>query len=152
MKYQRHAKILELIEKEAIETQEELAERLRQLGFNLTQATVSRDIKELKLIKTMSEDGRSRYAVLDREGMNVSDKLNSIFAQSFVSSDHAGNIVMVRTLPGMAQAAAFALDSLKWPEIVGTIAGDDTIMILCRTEKSSYELVKRFGALTGTTE
>lgn len=151
MKHERHARILELIEKEEIETQEELADRLRKTGMDFTQATVSRDIKELKLIKTMTEDGKSKYAVFEKESVNVTEKLFTILNQSFVASDHAGNIVIVKTLPGMAQAAAFAVDSMKWPEVVGTIAGDDTIMIACRTEKSSNELVKRFTALAGRT-
>ncbi|NLH97782.1 MAG: arginine repressor [Clostridiaceae bacterium] len=147
MKYTRHAKILELIEKYPIETQEELAEKLREHGMDVTQATVSRDIKELRLIKVMSDDGTYRYASITRSENNISNKLLTVFTESFVSCDYANNIVVVKTLPGMAQAAASAVDALKWPEIVGTIAGDDTIMIVCRAEKIAEELVSKFNRM-----
>jgi len=147
MKYSRHAKILEIIENSLIETQEELAEKLKGLGMDVTQATVSRDIKELRLIKVMSEDGRYRYAQISHADNAISNKLLTIFIEAFVSSDYANNIVIVKTLPGMAQAAASAVDSLKWSEIVGTIAGDDTIMIVCRAEKIAEELVNKFSRM-----
>jgi len=147
MKYTRHAKILELIEKYPIETQEELAEKLREHGMDVTQATVSRDIKELRLIKVMSDDGTYRYASITRSESNISNKLLTVFTESFVSCDYANNIVVVKTLPGMAQAAASAVDALRWPEIVGTIAGDDTIMIVCRAEKIAEELVSKFNRM-----
>ncbi len=147
MKYTRHAKILELIEKYPIETQEELAEKLREHGMDVTQATVSRDIKELRLIKVMSDDGTYRYASITRSENNISNKLLTVFTESFVSCDYANNIVVVKTLPGMAQAAASAVDALRWPEIVGTIAGDDTIMIVCRAEKIAEELVSKFNRM-----
>ncbi|MCX7747512.1 MAG: arginine repressor [Clostridia bacterium] len=152
MKYNRHAKILEVIEKNAIETQEELAEKLREMGMDVTQATVSRDIKELRLIKAMTEDGRYRYAPFAQAESTVSNKLLTIFIESFVSSDYANNIVIVKTLPGMAQASASAVDSLKWPEIIGTIAGDDTIMIVCRAEKIAEELVNKFNKMAKINE
>ncbi|HOJ80897.1 MAG TPA: arginine repressor [Clostridiales bacterium] len=147
MKYSRHAKILELIEKYPIETQEELAEKLREHGMDVTQATVSRDIKELRLIKVMADDGSYRYASITRTEGNISNKLLTVFSESFVSCDYANNIVVVKTLPGMAQAAASAVDAMKWPEIVGSIAGDDTIMIVCRAEKIAEELVSKFNRL-----
>ena len=147
MKYSRHAKILELIEQYHIETQEELAERLREHGMDVTQATVSRDIKELRLIKVMSDNGSYRYASISPNESNISNKLLRVFAESFVSCDYANNLLVVKTLPGMAQAAASAVDSLKWADIVGTIAGDDTIMIVCRTEKIAEELVGRFNRM-----
>lgn len=147
MKYSRHAKILEIIEKSFIETQEEIAEKLKELGFEVTQATVSRDIKELRLIKVMTEDGRYKYAPFTQSENTISNKLLNIFSESFVSSDYANNIVILKTLPGMAQACASAIDSLKWPEIVGTIAGDDTIMIICRAEKIAEDLVNRFNKM-----
>jgi len=148
MKYSRHAKILEIIDKEVIETQEELAERLKSLGVEVTQATISRDIKELRLIKVMTEDGRYRYASIEKGENVVTDRLLKVFSESFVSSDYANNIVVVKTLPGMAQAAASAIDSLKWNEILGTIAGDDTIMIVCRAEKIAEDLVNKFNRMT----
>lgn len=147
MKYNRHAKILEIIENNVIETQEEIAEKLKEMGMDVTQATISRDIKELRLTKVMTEDGRYRYASISQNENSVSNKLLTIFSQSFVSSDYANNIVVVKTLPGMAQAAASAVDSLKWPEIVGTIAGDDTIMIVCRAEKIAEKLVDKFNKM-----
>ncbi|HEX3028254.1 MAG TPA: arginine repressor [Clostridia bacterium] len=148
MKYSRHAKILEIIEKNVIETQEEIAEKLKELGMDVTQATVSRDIKELRLIKVMSEDGRYKYAPFTKSDNLVSNKLLTIFSEAFVSGDYANNIVIVKTLPGMAQAAAATVDSLKWSEIIGTIAGDDTIMIVCRAEKIAEELVNKFNKMT----
>ncbi|MDP4181404.1 MAG: arginine repressor [Bacillota bacterium] len=147
MKYSRHAKILELIEKEVIETQEEIAEKLKEMGFDVTQATVSRDIKELRLIKVMMKDGRYKYAPFMPTENMISNKLLTIFAESYVSSDYANNIVVVKSLPGMAQACASAIDSLKWTEVVGTIAGDDTIMIICRAEKIAEEMVNRFSKM-----
>ena len=147
MKYNRHSKILELIERNAIETQEELAEKLKALGMDVTQATVSRDIKELRLIKVMNEDGRYRYAALAQSEGSISNKLLTIFIESFVTCDYANNIVVVKTLSGMAQASAAAVDALKWTEIVGTIAGDDTIMIICRAEKIAEELVNKFNKM-----
>ncbi|AUG57876.1 arginine repressor [Acetivibrio saccincola] len=150
MKYNRQAKILEIIENEVIETQDELADRLKEAGMDVTQATISRDIKELRLIKVLTPDGRYRYATISKEGNIHSDRLITIFSKSYVSSDYANNIVVVKTLPGMAQACAAAIDSLGWTEIVGTIAGDDTIMIVCRAEKIAEELVDRFTRLAKT--
>ncbi len=147
MKYSRHAKILELIEKYQIETQEELAEKLKEHGMDVTQATVSRDIKELRLVKTMVDGERYKYTAITRSDGNISNKLITIFTESFVSCDYANNIVVVKTLPGMAQAAASAVDALKWTDIVGSIAGDDTIMIVCRAEKIAEELVNKFNKM-----
>lgn len=147
MKYSRHAKILELIDKNAIETQEDLAEKLKELGTDVTQATVSRDIKELRLIKVMSKDGRSKYASMEQSDSSNTNRLLTIFIESVMSTDYANNLVVVKTLPGMAQAAASMIDSLKWTEIVGSIAGDDTIMIICRAERIAEELVNRFNKM-----
>lgn len=147
MKYSRHAKILELIDKYNIETQEELAEKLKEVGMDVTQATVSRDIKELKLIKVMTEDERYRYAPVFQIEGTITNRLLTIFTESFVSCDYANNIVIVKTLPGMAEASASAMDSLKWTDIIGTIAGDDTIMIVCRAEKIAEELVNKLNRM-----
>ncbi|HOJ09096.1 MAG TPA: arginine repressor [Clostridiales bacterium] len=144
MKYNRHAKILEIIEQNAIETQEDLVNKLKQEGMDVTQATISRDIKELRLAKVMSDDGKSRYASVTQSESVISNKLLRVFNEAYVSSDYANNIVAVRTLPGMAQAAASVIDSLRWPDIIGTIAGDDTIMIICRAEKIAEKLVEKF--------
>ncbi len=147
MKYNRQAKILEIIEAEVIETQEEIAEKLKALGMDVTQATISRDIKELRLIKVMTSDGRYKYAPFSKTENVVYNRLMTIFTESYASSDYANNIVVVKTLPGMAQASASAIDSLKWPEIVGSIAGDDTVMIICRAEKIAEELVNKFNKM-----
>lgn len=147
MKYNRHAKILEIIEKNIIETQEEIAEKLKEMGMDVTQATVSRDIKELRLIKVLSPDGRYKYAPFSQNENPITNKLMTVFAQSYMSGDYANNIAVVKTLPGMAQACASAIDSLKWPEIVGTIAGDDTVMIVCRAERIAEELISKFNRM-----
>lgn len=147
MKYNRHSKILEIIEKNVVETQEELADKLKEIGMDVTQATVSRDIKELRLIKVLNENGIYKYAPIAKTENILSNKLMNIFSETFVSSDYANNIVIVKTLPGMAQAAASAIDSMKWTEIIGTIAGDDTIMIVCRAEKIAEELVNKFNKM-----
>ncbi len=147
MKYSRHAKILELIERYQIETQEELAEKLKEHGMDVTQATVSRDIKELRLVKTMVDSDHYKYSSMSQNDGNISNKLLTIFTESFVSCDYANNIVVVRTLPGMAQASASAVDALKLIDIVGSIAGDDTIMIVCRAEKIAEELVNKLNKM-----
>ncbi|HBQ64175.1 MAG TPA: arginine repressor, partial [Clostridiales bacterium] len=117
---------------------------LRREGFCVTQATVSRDIKDLKLIKVLTGDGHSRYITSGMgEGQNYG-KLLSIFSESFVSADYSGNIVVVHTLPGMAQASASAVDSLKWPVILGSIAGDDTMMVVCRDPAAAENVATRF--------
>jgi len=147
MKYNRHTKILELIENDIIETQEELVAKLKQSGMDVTQATVSRDIKELRLTKILTKNGRYRYASIAQIDNAISDKLLKVFTESFLSSDYANNIVIIKTLPGMAQAAASAIDSLKWYDIAGTIAGDDTVMIVCRAEIIAEKLVDRFNRM-----
>jgi transcriptional regulator of arginine metabolism len=148
MKYNRHAKILELIDKYVIETQEELAEKLKENGMDVTQATVSRDIKELRLVKVMDANDRYRYASMYQTESNISNKLLNVFAESFVSCDYANNIAVVKTLPGMAQASASTIDALKWNEILGTIAGDDTILIVCRAERIAEKLVDKLNKMT----
>lgn len=147
MKYNRHAKILEIIDNNVIETQEELADKLKDQGMDVTQATVSRDIKDLRLIKVMSSDGRYRYATFSQTENQVSTRLTTILNEAYVSSDYANNIVVVKTLSGMAQAAASSIDSLKWQEILGSIAGDDTLIIVCRAEKIAEEIVNKFNKM-----
>ena len=132
MKVERHSKIVELIGKYAIETQEELAAYLNQAGFNVTQATVSRDIRELKLTKIQGENGKQRYMVLKPQG-NFSDKYIRILRDGYASMDMAQNILVIKTVSGMAMAVAAALDAIRFHEIVGCIAGDDTIMCAVRS-------------------
>lgn len=123
MKVNRHAKIVELIRKYDIETQEELAERLNEAGFKVTQATVSRDIRDLKLTKVPAENGRQKYALLRHDGKEMSEKYIRILRDGFASMDMAENILIIKTVPGMAMAVAAAIDALQWHEIAGCIAG-----------------------------
>ena len=132
MKLERHSKIVELIGKYEIETQEELAEHLKQAGYKVTQATVSRDIRELKLTKVQSENGRQRYMVMQNQTA-FSDKYIRILKDGYVSMDMAQNILVIKTVSGMAMAVAAALDEIHFHEIVGCIAGDDTIMCAVRS-------------------
>jgi len=132
MKYSRHAKIVEIIDHNEIETQEELASRLIVEGFKVTQATVSRDIKELRLIKVLTKSGRYKYASIHQQDAGITDRFIKIFKDSLINIDFAGNMVVIKTLPGAAQAAAAALDALDLKEIVGSLAGDDTIFIVVR--------------------
>ena len=133
MKKSRHQKIKELIEQYEIETQEELADKLREAGYAVTQATVSRDIRELKLSKVPMGDGKQKYTILIHSDHYLSDKYIRVLKDGFVSMDMAQNILVVKTVSGMAMAVAAALDAMKLKEIVGSIAGDDTIMMAVRT-------------------
>lgn len=132
MKVQRHSKIVELIGKYEIETQEELAEYLNKSGYRVTQATVSRDIRELKLSKVQSESGKQRYVILQNKE-TFSDKYIRVLKAGYVSMDMAQNILVIKTVSGMAMAVAAALDAIHFHEIVGCIAGDDTIMCAVRS-------------------
>lgn len=133
MKVNRHVKIVELVNKYVIETQEELTEYLKQEGFQVTQATVSRDIRDLKLTKVQSDDGRQKYVVLKATENALRDKYIRILKDGFVSMDMAMNILVIKTVSGMAMAVAAAIDEMQWYEVVGCIAGDDTIMCAIRT-------------------
>lgn len=132
MKVERHSKIVELIGKYDIETQEELAERLNAAGYRVTQATVSRDIRELKLSKVQSGNGKQHYAVLQNHG-SFSGKYIRILRDGYLSMDMAQNILVIKTVSGMAMAVAAALDAIHFHEIVGCIAGDDTILCAVRS-------------------
>jgi transcriptional regulator of arginine metabolism len=147
MKTSRHQKILDIIDKDVIETQEELADRLKLLGMDVTQATVSRDIKDLGLVKVLSADGRYKYAFVGTPEASISNRLLNILTEAYVSSDNAMNIVVIKTLPGMAQAVASAMDSLKWKDVLGTIAGDDTLMTVCKNEEAAKSLVEEIQKL-----
>jgi len=133
VKTARHAKIIEIINKNNIETQEELAKALNEAGFNVTQATVSRDIRELKLMKISENGEKQRYVVFQNKDNGLSDKYIRVLRDGFVSMDMAQNILVIKTVAGMAMAVGAALDALKWNEIVGCIAGDDTVMCAIRT-------------------
>lgn len=143
MKYQRHLKILELVQSEVIETQEQLLDRLRQAGFDITQATVSRDIKELRLFKKVDRNGNTRY---DIEGNTTehdkgSERYRSILRHNIRNIDYAGNLVVIKCFSGMAQAVCAAIDSMHFDNTVGTIAGDDTIFMAVRTEEAVKTII-----------
>lgn len=142
MKVKRQEAILELVKKFEIETQEELAEKLNKAGFTVTQATISRDIRELKLTK-IQRGVKQAYAALTENKFSNSNKYIDILKHSFVSMDMAQNILVIKTASGTAMALATALDSLHWDEIVGTIAGDDTVMCAIRTVEDTKKLMKR---------
>lgn len=144
MKRQRHRMILEIIENQAIETQEALSEALRKYGFDVTQATVSRDIKELRLFKVMGDDGVYRYAVAERSEQGLTERLRRVFAETVQSVDYACNQIIIKTLPGGAHAAAEMVDTMRWKEVVGTLAGDNTILVILRTMEDAPEVVERF--------
>ncbi len=144
LKKARHNKILEIIAKQEIETQEELAGLLKKNGFDVTQATVSRDIRELKLTKMPAGRGKQKYIVLRQEEKNrMEDKYIRVLKDGFVSMDMAQNILVVKTVSGMAMAVAAAIDAMQFQEVVGSIAGDDTIMMAVRTVEDTQQLMDK---------
>ena len=147
MKSERHAMILNLIETTNVETQEELADMLKQRGICVTQATVSRDIKELRLIKVLAENGGYKYATVDKAEAGMKERFVRIFGDSVVGINTSANLVIVKTLSGSANAAAEAVDSMHWNDIVGTMAGENTIFIAARDEKAVPDIVKRLSAM-----
>ena len=134
MKTVRQVAILDIIEKQNIETQEELAEALRLRGIRVTQATVSRDIKELRLLKVLTPTGAYKYATADKAENGLSERFIRMLAESLLSGAASNNLIVVKTLSGSANVAAEALDSLHWPEVLGTLAGDNTILLIIRSE------------------
>ncbi|SDF09686.1 transcriptional regulator, ArgR family [Sporolituus thermophilus DSM 23256] len=144
----RHAKIKEIIERQIIETQEELAEALRKENIEVTQATVSRDIKELMLIKVPTGDGRYRYAFPPEQSVIYSQsRMARIFQDSVIGLDFSTNIIVIKTLPGTAQAVASTIDHAKWSEVIGSVAGDDTIFVLVKPPEAVNEVLAKFQAL-----
>ncbi len=139
MKFQRQAKILDLIDRLEIETQEELTDQLRGFGYNTTQATVSRDIKELHLIKTLSaETGKYKYAVAaSGPADSFTNRLRNIFRECVTEINAAQNMVVIKTLPGLGQAAAMAIDAMRATEVVGTLGGDDTVFAVMKDNESA---------------
>ena len=147
MKKNRHQKLKELVEQYEIETQDELAEKLKEAGFDVTQATVSRDIRELKLTKVPTGNGRQKYTILVHSDHYLSDKYIRVLKDGYVSMDVAQNILVVKTVSGMAMAVAAAIDAIKLKEIVGCIAGDDTIMCAVRTVTDTIHLMKKIESI-----
>ena len=138
MKAQRQTKILEIISAKDIETQEQLLRELEEAGFHSTQATISRDIKELRILKDLTAMGTSRYSIGTKETSNAfSSKLNTIFRESVISYDYAQNIVVIKTMPSLAPAAGRAIDAMQMSVVVGTLAGDDTLLIIMRDSQAA---------------
>ena len=144
MKPKRHAMILKLIAAENVETQEELATLLSAQGFNVTQATVSRDIKELRLIKVLTGEGKYKYATVEKAESDLQERFIRLFGNCVVSITSAGNLIVIKTMAGSAAVAAEAIDSMKWPEIAGSIAGDNTVFVAVREGKSVTDIIKKF--------
>jgi transcriptional regulator of arginine metabolism len=137
MKYKRQQEIISLINKFSIETQEDLAKHLEELGFNVTQATISRDIKELRLVKVLDNDKYKYVQSKEKSSNNMSLKLAAVFRDCVTQIDYAKNIVVIKTLNGMASGTAGAIDSMNLKEVVGTIAGDDTIFVVLRSDEAA---------------
>lgn len=143
-KYTRQTKILELISKKEIETQEELADGLKAMGIDVTQATISRDIKELRLVKAMSKSGKYKYATIGQSQEGITDRLNKIFENSVVSIDSAVNIIIIKTIPGAAQICASAIDYMGIDDIGGTLAGDDTVFVAIKSVEAVETVLEEF--------
>ncbi|MBQ8699802.1 MAG: arginine repressor [Schwartzia sp.] len=149
MKPLRQEKIREIVETHVVETQEDLAEHLRRAHIEVTQATVSRDIKELRLVKAPMGGGRSRYAFPEAGGGRPQSRLEGFFTDAVTGADSSGNLVVLRTLPGMANAVASELDTAEWPEVIGTVAGDDTILVVVKPEAAAPAVLQRAKELLG---
>ncbi|MDQ0220794.1 transcriptional regulator ArgR [Peribacillus cavernae] len=143
-KGQRHIKIREIIANNDIETQDDLVDELKNAGFNVTQATVSRDIKELHLVKVPLMDGRYKYSLPADQRFNPLQKLKRMLIDAFVRIDSASNLLVMKILPGNAQAIGALIDNLDWEEIIGTICGDDTCLIICRTPEDTETITNKF--------
>ena len=147
MKVARHEKIKELIQQYDIDTQEELASRLNEAGFKVTQATVSRDIRALKMMKVTGKDGKSRYVILQELPTELGEKYTRVLHDALLTIDQGQNILVIRTVPGMAMGVAAALDALNWEEILGSIAGDDTVMCVTRTLEEASSVAERLKSI-----
>ena len=148
MKGIRHAKIIELISRHEVETQEELADLLLREGFKVTQATVSRDIRDLRLTKVQTASGRQKYVALSPGDQGINEKYQRVLREGLVSMDMAQNILVIKTVSGMAMAVAAAIDNMRWSEVVGSIAGDDTIMCAIRTVEDTLLVMEKLRRIT----
>lgn len=147
MKSARHSLILEIIEEKDIETQEELADELKRRGIKVTQATVSRDIKELRLLKVLGEHGGYKYATVERAEKGMNDRFIRMLSECVISVDSVGNLIVIKTLSASANAACEAIDSMKWDEVLGTIAGDNTLLVIARSEDAVEAMTARLHEL-----
>ncbi len=150
MKLGRQSKIIELVNKNDIETQEELADLLTKAGYNVTQATISRDIRELKLTKVAGDDGRQKYIILKNNEAGLSDKFIRVLKDGFISMDMAMNIIVIKTVSGMAMAVAASLDALHIQGILGCIAGDDTVMCVVKTNEETISVMEKLNKYINT--
>ena len=149
MKRNRHDKIIEIIASNVVETQEQLAALLKEAGYDVTQATVSRDIRQMKLAKQATEDGKYKYVYTTADSDVMQDKYVSVLRAGYLSMDVAQNLLVIKTVSGMAMALAAAIDALDFPQIVGCIAGDDTIMIAIKTSEEAVEVMEELRTLMG---
>lgn len=149
MKIERQTKILQLINEQVVETQEDLATLLTNEGFEVTQATISRDIRDLKLTKVSLNDGRQKYVVLQSKSANLNEKYIRVLRDGYVGMDRAMNMIVIKTLTGMAMAVAAAIDALDFDDVVGCIAGDDTIFCAVRTEKDTISIMEKLNKIVG---
>ena len=147
MRYSRQNKIIDIITNTEVDTQEKLAALLRESGFEVTQATISRDIKELQLVKTLSSSGKYKYAVSTSKDLPVTDRFIKIFRQTVTSVDSSGNIILVKTLPGCANAAGEAIDNSNLPHIKGSIAGDNTLLLVADDEDNVPAIIDEFNKM-----
>ncbi len=147
MKIARHTKILEIIENNAIETQEELAAKLKEEGFDVTQATISRDIREMKLTKISMENGKQKYTAIKNAEAGISNRLIRIFRDSVVKLDYAQNMIVIKTHNGMAMAVAVAIDNMQTNDILGSIAGDDAVFCVARTHNQAVEFIQKLNKI-----
>ena len=147
LKSKRHAKILELIDKYDIETQEELADRLNESGFSVTQATISRDIRELKLSKVSGSNGRQKYVAFIKPTMEMTDKDSRVLKEGYISKEVATSLIVIKTVTGMAMAVAVAIDHMELPGVVGCIAGDDTIMCALRSNEDAHMVMEKINQM-----
>ena len=147
MKIARHTKILEIIENNAIETQEELASRLKDEGFDVTQATISRDIREMKLTKISMENGKQKYTAIKSAEAGISDRLIRVFRDAVIRMDYAQNMIVIKTHNGMGMAVAVAVDNMQNSDILGSIAGDDTVFCVARTHNQAMEFIQKLNKI-----
>ena len=147
MKNDRQKKIIELVENRCIETQEQLLDQLRQCGFHSTQATVSRDIKELRLLKVLAEHGGYKYATAERAEKGLNDRFIRILSESVINMECVGNLMVIKTLSASGSAAGEAVDSMKWNEVLGTIAGDNTLLVIGRSPEGIESVQNRISTL-----
>jgi len=143
MKISRQTKVLEIIENNTVETQEDLAALLKEEGYNVTQATVSRDIRELKLTKIATENGKQKYASISTNDVEISERLIRVFKETVVKVDCAQNIIVIKTLTGMGMAVAVSIDNMESNDILGSIAGDDTVFCVARTDSQAVEFIQK---------